>query len=230
MNHEDISIDLSPKHLTLLLPDMYFYVGTAVYGEGSGRARRLINLKVEENFNGKSNGFAPPEQSIREYAEKQGWNEPAVGFLTSASMDSHAASELGHESLRIRTHLTSGLSNARAAGDRAEYRELFSEVKAGGTINTIIICNTPLTLPAAIEALMVSAGAKARVMQEMDIRSRVSDAVATGTGTDSTIILYPAPSSGNQAVEYAGMHTITGELVARTVMNALKKSLSWYVN
>jgi adenosylcobinamide amidohydrolase len=66
-------------------------------------------------------------------------------------------------------------------------------------------------------------------MQEMGIRSRVSDAAATGTGTDSTIILYPESSPGDQSIEYAGMHTITGELVARTVMNALKGSLSWYV-
>jgi len=229
MNLNDILVDLSAAHLSLLLPCSCFYAGTAVYGKGTGTARRIINLKVDENFSGRKNGYDSPEKSIRDYAERQGWKDPAVGFLTSASMDSYAFSRLTHESLSIETHLTSGLSNARAPGDRAEYRDVFSGMKTGGTINTIIISNSPLTLTAALEALMLSAGARARVLHEMGVKSRISDAGATGTGTDSTMIFYPEPSPRGPSIEFAGMHTITGELLAGTVIEALRKSLSWYV-
>ncbi len=227
-NLDDILIDLSASHLTVLLPSEYRYAGTAVYGKGIGAARRVINLKVDENYSGDKTDFKSPENSIRDYAMNQGWMESAIGFLTSASMDSYAASRLSFDKLRVETHLISGLSNARAAGDEAEYRELLSEVKSGGTINTIVICNTPLTLQAAMEALMIAAGAKARVLQEMGVKSRVSDAIATGTGTDSSVIIYPDSKNQAEEIKYAGMHTITGELIARSVMNALKKSLSWY--
>ena len=150
----------------------------------------------------------------------QGWMESAIGFLTSASMDSYATSRLRFDKLRVETHLTSGLSNARAAGDEAEYREILSEVKSGGTINTIIICNTPLTLQAAMEALMISAGAKARVLHEMGVKSRVSDAIATGTGTDSSVIIYPGGKKRAEEIKYTGMHTIPGELIGQTVISA----------
>jgi len=227
-NLDDILIDLSGSHLTILLPFEYRYAGTAVYGKGIGTARRIINLKVDENFSGDKTDFNSPEASIRDYAMNQGWMESSIGFLTSASMDSYSTSRMSFENLSIETHLTSGLSNARVAGDKAEYREISSEVKSGGTINTIIICNTSLTLQAAIEALMISAGAKARVLQEMGVKSRVSDTIATGTGTDSSVIIYPDSKIRSEEIKYAGMHTITGELVGQTVITALKNSLAWY--
>ncbi len=228
INPDDILIDLSASHLTVLLPSEYRYAGTAVYGKGIGTTRRIINLKVDEDFSGEKTNLKSPETSIRDYAMSRGWKEPSIGFLTSASMDSYAASQLSFEKLKIETHLTSGLSNARSAGDKAEYRKVLSEVKSGGTINTIIICNTPLSLQAAVEALMVSAGAKARVLQEMGIKSRASDAIATGTGTDSSVIIYPESKNRAEEIKYTGMHTITGELIGQTVISALKKSLAWY--
>jgi len=224
-----VLIDLSPFHLSLLLPVDCHYIGTAVYGEGVGITRRVINLKVDENYAGENTIFEPPEKTIRSYAENNGWKEPSVGFLTSASMNSYASSRLNFKTLTMETHLTAGLSNARSAGDRAEYREIHSKVKSGGTINTIILCNTSLTRQSAIEILMISAAAKARVLQEMGVQSRVSQDLATGTGTDSTMILYPVSDSRNEKIEFAGMHTITGELAGRTVITALKKSLDWYL-
>jgi len=228
INLEDIIIDLSTSHLSVLMPEEYRYTGTAVYGKGIGVTRRIINLKVDENCSEDNTGFSTPEDSIRDYAKNHGWNESAIGFLTSASMNSYAASRLSFDKLRVETHLTSGLSNVRAAGDEAEYREISSEVKSGGTINTIIICNTPLTLQAAMEALMISTGAKARVFQKMGVKSRVSDAIATGTGTDSSVIIYPGSNNRAGEIKYAGMHTITGELIGQTVISALEKSLTWY--
>ncbi|RKX73632.1 MAG: hypothetical protein DRP60_11580, partial [Spirochaetes bacterium] len=80
-NLDDILIDLSASHLTVLLPSEYRYAGTAVYGKGIGAARRVINLKVDENYSGDKTDFKSPENSIRDYAMNQGWMESAIGFL-----------------------------------------------------------------------------------------------------------------------------------------------------
>lgn len=53
--------------------------------------------------------------------------------------------------------------------------------------------------------------------------------ITAGTGTDSIAIFYPQARPPSGPIEFAGMHTITGELIARTAMNALKKSIGKYI-
>lgn len=229
MNPTDILVDRSESHISLLLPEELMYIGTPILGDGMGLVRRIINLKVDENYAGKGTEFEPPAETVKAFASSRGWDESAIGFMTSASMNSYSSAGKTFENLSVETHLTSGLSNARAAGDKAEYRNLLVQKQPAGTINMFIILNMPLSNQAAIEGLMIAAGAKARVLLELGVKSRVSDAAATGTGTDSTAILYPPIRTSSGRIEFAGMHTITGELIARTVMDALKKSIGKYI-
>lgn len=229
MKNTDILLDRSESHISLLLPEELMYFGTPILGDGMGLARRIINLKVDENYAGEGLEYEPPDKTISAFASSMAWKESAIGFMTSASMDSYASARSSFENLSIETHLTSGLSNARAAGDEAEYRNLLVQKQPAGTINMFIILSLPLTNQAAIEGLMIAAGAKARVLQELGVKSRISDATATGTGTDSTVILYPQIQPESEAIAYSGMHTVTGELIARTVLDALKKSIGKYI-
>ena len=65
---------------------------------------------------------------------------------------------------------------------------------------------------------------KAMVLLEMNINSEVSQQPITGTGTDScAIIANPAGPASN----YVGKHLLAGELLARSVKNALDKSLAY---
>ena len=221
------SVEITRTHLCILLPEEFRYVGTPILGEGISFARRILNLKVDDNPGGRKNNFPSPAETLSGYARRQNWNEPTIGFMTAASMESYAATSLTREGLRIETHLTSGLANARSAGDPADFPDIAAEKLPAGTINTVIIVNHPLSVPAAIEALMLAAAARARVLMEEGVRSRISEKPATGTGTDSTVILCPQPGAGDGGlISFAGMHTVTGELVGLTVMEALRKSLA----
>jgi len=225
MNQTLAAVETTDCHVTLLLPKLYRYAGTAVLGDGVGTTRRIVNLKVRENFAGSGAEWPSPEETINAYGEKRGWSEESIGMLTSASMNSYAASVHCEGLLTVEAHLTAGLSNARAAGDTAEYRIIGDQRPAGGTINTILVVHHPMELSAALELLMICAGAKARSLAEAGIRSRVSDASATGTGTDSTVVLYRLPIGVESAIRYAGMHTLVGELAAKSIMDAMKQSL-----
>lgn len=229
MNHPDIILDRSESHISLLFPEDYMYIGTPIFGDGMGLTRRIINLKVDENYEDTGTVFEPPAETLGAFATRKGWKEPAIGFMTSASMNSYTADRKSFEGLKVETHLTSGLSNARAAGDKVEFRNLLVKKPPAGTINMFIILNMPLTNQAAIEGLMIAAGAKARALLELGVKSRVSDAAATGTGTDSTAILYPPARPPSEPIGFAGMHTITGELIALSVIEALKKSIAKYI-
>ncbi|MDT8299631.1 MAG: adenosylcobinamide amidohydrolase, partial [Spirochaetaceae bacterium] len=180
----------------------------------------------QENFTESRIEFPSPEDTIRAYARNQGWTEELIGLLTSASMTSYASSIHSEGQLTIEAHLTAGLSNARAAGDTAEYRVIGAPLPNGGTINTILVVHHPVELSGALELLMICAGAKARSLAEAGIRSRLSGVAATGTGTDSTVVLSRPLRVGESAIQYAGMHTLVGELAAKSVMDAMKQSLN----
>ena len=71
---------------------------------------------------------------------------------------------------------------------------------------------------------MVATEAKASVLQDFAVLSTVSQAVATGTGTDAVAL---ACASGASPLNYAGKHVRFGEVLARLVIKALSASIRW---
>ena len=105
-----------------------------------------------------------------------------------------------------------GLDNALAVGDPATYEE------KPGTINLIVMLNQPLTESALVEATAMITEAKTRALFEAQVNSTVSDALATGTGTDCVAIACP---DGAPTFRYCGKHTLLGELLGRVVSEAM---------
>jgi iron complex transport system substrate-binding protein len=72
-------------------------------------------------------------------------------------------------------------------------------------------------------ALISATEAKSAALQDMDIRSSYSSPVnqATGTGTDNIIVVEGA----GQEIDNAGGHSKMGELIARSVYEAVKEAV-----
>ena len=157
------------------------------------------------------------ETYIAEFLRRRELPRESIVMLTAV-----AARFLGRADVRdgdgvsVRAYATVGLGNALAAGDPAP------AIPAIGTINAIIAIAATCTDEALLESLAVATEAKARFLAEHDVRSTVSGAIATGTGTDCLAIL----SLGvGPRVRYAGKHTKTGESVAQAVMQAMARSI-----
>lgn len=75
-----------------------------------------------------------------------------------------------------------------------------------------------------VTAVMTAVEAKTAVMAELNINSRYSDSIATGTGTDQ--IALAACRGKQKSHSGADKHTKLGELIARTVDVSLRKSLA----
>jgi adenosylcobinamide amidohydrolase len=118
--------------------------------------------------------------------------------------------------------VTAGLSNARRAGDRAEHRDIMAAVSDFGTINIICLTCAGMTPAAMIEAVMTVTEAKAAALQNLGIKSKVSDGSATGTGTDAIAI---AADPQADKIRYCGKHVLCGELLANLVIEAVTSSI-----
>ena len=197
-------------------------LSSAVLGGGLGHSRRWLNLRVSGDAAHES-FYESPQTTLADLCRRQGWEADTVAMMTAASMDSlrvrHTTLGTGGETLAVL--VTSGMANARRAGDPAEYRALGEMPAEAGTINLAVIASARLSGAALVETVLVATEAKAAVLQDLGIRSPVSGAIATGTGTDAIAVF----AGHGQAVRYAGKHTLFGEALARLVLTALDDSM-----
>jgi adenosylcobinamide amidohydrolase len=175
-----------------------------------------------------------------------------VGLMTAASMQSLRVKTRVEQGYTFTALVTSGMSNARRAGDKAEYRHIVPPpltTGKAGTINVIVWTDALLSPAAMAEALMLVTEARTVAVMNFHMPSPISPHLtASGTGTDATVIACQAPpllssalksassSSSNThantsanntppTVEWCGKHTLVGEILATLVMEAVTESV-----
>ena len=159
----------------------------------------------------------------------------AAGLGTAANMNNLCIAEESFRELSVAALATGGVeTNAARAGDPAAFYECdgrFERCRGEeaalphGTINLIVLVNRPLADGALVRAVMTATEAKTAVLQERSVASRQSAGLATGTGTDQIAIA--APAEGATPLTSAGHHAVLGELIGRTVHDALAQTLAF---
>ncbi|MHB8117969.1 MAG: adenosylcobinamide amidohydrolase [Methanothrix sp.] len=151
---------------------------------------------------------------------------------TAANMNNVALSHQKFRELEVVTVCTGGVeANAGRAGDPASYYEMGSAVEMlechedqkQGTINAMIFINQEMTPGAMVTAVITATEAKTAALQELEVPSHYSNGLATGTGTDQIAV---ASRLGGKTLTYAGKHSKLGELIGRTMHDAVKKTLA----
>jgi adenosylcobinamide amidohydrolase len=159
-------------------------------------------------------------------------DERCATLGTAANMRNAVIKEARFRDLIVVAACTAGVEiNAGRAGDPASvyenngaYETISSEKPVlQGTINMMLFVSCELTPAALVNAVMTATEAKTAALQELDVGSRYSEGLATGTGTDQISV---AARLGNGApVTSAGKHTILGELIGKTACSAVKEAL-----
>ena len=213
-------LEHSQKHVHVAFNTPHRMVSSAVYHGGMVEADHIVNIKVPKH----ASATESPSVTIQNYCHDCGWHGTAVGMMTAASMNSFRMIKKSAQGIDILVLVTSGLANARRAGDLAEYRQMTSSIKAAGTINLVVITTARLTEAAFIEALLITTEAKCAALQDAGVMSPVSNKVATGTGTDSVVVV---SGHGPDEVQYCGKHVLFGELLGKAVIEAVSASIQW---
>lgn len=213
LNHNDnhVHVEFSVPHRV---------ISSAVLNGGVVQADHIVNMKVPKTYV----HAGSPEETLLNYCEDSGWEGKVVGMMTAASMDSFRMAKESEQGIDIAVMVTTGLTNPRRAGDRAEHRMMATDRTETGTINIIVVTSAVLTEPAMVEALTVVVEAKSAALQEAGIRSPISNRIATGTGTDSVAIV---SGHGPDRVNYCGKHVLYGEMLGRMVTDTVASSIKW---
>ncbi len=187
--------------LVVDLERVYRCISSAVLGGGLGSIRTWLNLQVASGYD-----CADPEADLR--AAARGLEGPVVGMLTAAPVARFTAAG-GSSAWAI---ATVGLRHpiVAAAHDTGG-------APGAGTINLLVILETPLTEAGLVNAVQTAVEAKAQALAAAQVVALNADGFATGTATDSLCVACP---SGGE-VPYAGPATPHGRNLAQAVYQAV---------
>lgn len=154
--------------------------------------------------------------------------DPATtaGMGTAASMENVAIHTECYQNLTVTAIVTGGIEvNGGRVGDPATYFKPIdkSTLEKPGTINIILVIDADLPPGMLNRAMVTCTEAKTAALQELMAGSNYSTGLATGSGTDQTIIV--ANPASPLYLESAGKHSKLGELIGRTVLPAVKEAL-----
>lgn len=191
----------------------------AVLNGGLCQASDFLNVRVPKYSPGP---VEDPALTLQRLSDQLHCRAAAVGMMTAASMQSLqvACEALDGEMLAVL--VTTGLENARRAGDPAEYQSLDDLPEKQGTINLAIVTSAQVADAALVEMIAVATEAKVAALHELEVASPVSGLPATGTGTDAIAVF---SGHGRRRARFAGKHTLLGERLAVLVMQVIRDSV-----
>lgn len=149
-----------------------------------------------------------------------------TGIGTAADMKNISIVKKSHKNLVITALVTGGIeTNGGRIGDPASYIEEDSkiEILKPGTINIIVMIDGKVDSGVLTRSLITITEAKTAAIQELLAGSNYSTGLATGSGTDGTIICCNLDS--DRIYSNAGKHSKLGELIGLSVKEAVKKAL-----
>jgi adenosylcobinamide hydrolase len=201
-------------------------LSSAVAGGGYGGAREILNVHVDDWYDGER-----PEEDLAAAAAELGAEMPFVGLMTAAytQFARCAVETLGD--LTVAAVVSIGLSNTTSAGvtppigleaaGEADWEAGRSDAGAGaprpGTINIILLVDGALTQAAMVNAVITVTEAKTMTLGAWDVKTPEGDA-ASGTSTDTVVV---ACTGRGDELCYAGPATPVGWLAARAVRAAM---------
>ncbi len=167
------------------------------------------------------------EEHLMVLAEELGLkSDKCSGMGTAVSMENVSIKTEYHGDLSVTAIATAGIeTNGGRVGDPASWDEWANRHKkvSHGTINIILFIDANLPAGTLTRALVTCTEAKTAAIQELMGGSNYSNDLATGSGTDGSIIV------GNMESEMkltnAGKHSKLGEIIGLAVKAAVKEAL-----
>jgi len=224
-----ISVSIGRRAVRVSSAGALSVLSSAVAGGGFGEARDILNLHVDDRYDGER-----PEDDLAAVAAELGVESPFVGLMTAAPTEFARCAVETLGDLSVAAVVSVGLSNTSAAGvtppigaaTDGTTQALVRPLAAGGgqgpppgTINIILLVDGALTQAAMVNAVITATEAKTATLTAWDVRTPDGDA-ASGTSTDTVVV---ACTGRGEELSYAGPATPVGWLAARAVRAAVHR-------
>lgn len=152
--------------------------------------------------------------------------EQTTGMGTAARIENSAFSLMEKHGVRVYTIATAGIDvNGGCAGDPAAYDEFTNEdLVVPGTVNIMLFIDAKMDDGALTRAMITATEAKTASLRELMASSNYSKELATGSGTDSVVVV--GNNASSVTLYNSGKHVLLGEMIGKSVKSAVKEALS----
>lgn len=214
-----MNIEYTQENITITFPSPRRMLSSAsVGGNGFLRADTIVNIRT----NAEKTQNHTPETLVSDFLKSKKLRSGAVGLLTAAHFEYAQFIYLQEKGIKVLAVVTAGVSNALNISERSSTGYTGETIPHAGTINIITITNAYLLGECMVSSVITGTEAKTAALIDLQVKSVISGKQATGTGTDSVAIV-----SGDQKnIQYAGGHTLYGQLLGSAVYTGVKNSLN----
>ncbi|MCP8307383.1 MAG: bifunctional adenosylcobinamide hydrolase/alpha-ribazole phosphatase CbiS [archaeon] len=186
-------------------------LSSAVLNSGLCKARAIINHHVPKSFD-----HHDPESVLRDLVKDLGLPDDTVGFMTAVKIHNIAIRIEKKKELTVSALVTAGLSYPATASDDT------IQTNKESTINIILLIDGNLTEGCMINCIQTAIEAKTVALRELDIRSRFSSSVASGSTTDAIAVVC---TGIGEPIKFAGTGTEIGIVIGKAVKEATKEAI-----
>ncbi len=213
-----MNIEHTEKNISVFFSSPKRVVSSAVFGGGALMADTIVNLRTTS---GEAHRHKP-DTLINNFLKRKNLNTRTVGLLTAAPLEYAQFVFTQEQGIKVLSIVTAGVSNALNIAQRS-FTDFTGEcIARPGTINIITVTNAYLLNDCMVSAVITNTEAKSSALFDLEVKSVITGKQATGTGTDSVVIV-----SGDQMhIKYAGGHTLFGQLMGEAVYTGVKNALN----
>jgi len=190
-------------------------VSSAIYNGGFKKVKAILNIQVPEGYSDVSL-HEDPIHLVRVSSAKIGVHDNFLAMITAAKIANMQHVAKSHGNIIVNVVVTAGASHGESAGETINADHL------DGTINIIVLINGNPTDSCLVAAFVTATEAKTAALNDLDIRSRYSGDLATGTITDSLSV---ATTNIGPEIELGGPASKLGQLIASCVREAVKEAV-----
>ena len=218
---EDVNAEVDKNRLVIMSKSPLKVLSSAGLNGGLVKANGIINIHVTEDI--RDEIHTNPDETLKKAVVRLGFSpEKVVTMMTAADVRNVGVSNQKHQGITLSAFVTAGVDVSATAGEATVSKRDPPNIKKWGTINTILLIDGNLTEACMVDAIKTATEAKTVAMRELDVRSRFSGDLASGTVTDTVVV---ACTKRGNPVRYAGTATVLGEMIGKTVKESAKKAI-----
>lgn len=217
----ELAARVEKNNLLVIFPEKRLVLSNGVLNGGLFYGQSLLNHGASEKPEDYDKIIADPVEYLACLAQSLGL-EDSVATMTAVEMKDLVVEQERYADGSLCLLITGGVTNAVRAGDPTQWKESEGSFEKIGTINIILLTDLSLKGRALVDCVQVITEGKGAALQELGVRSTVANNLATGTGTDTVMVV----SGLGKPITYGGTHSLFGEILGRLTIRGVKRALT----
>lgn len=217
----ELAVRVEKNSLSVTFPEKRLILSNGLLNGGLFNGQSLLNHGASNHPDDYEEITTDPAKYLAQLAQSLGLIDP-VATMTAVEMKDLIVEQECYADGHLCLLITGGVTNAVRAGDPAEWKEAAGIFEKIGTINIILLTNLALVGRTLVDCVQVITEGKSAALQELQVKSTVTANLATGTGTDTVMVV----SGLGTPITYGGTHSLFGEILGRLTIKGVKRALT----